>query len=47
MEMTLGLYQASQPPSKKPVQQFKTVQEARRAYHNGEIKINDPIEIRG
>jgi DNA-directed RNA polymerase subunit beta' len=47
MEMTMGLFQATQPASKKPVKVFKSVQAAKHAYNNGEIAINDPIEIRG
>lgn len=46
MEMTLGLYQMTQPSTNAPVKTFNTLMDARRAYHRGEIKINDPIEVK-
>jgi len=47
MEMTLGLFQMTKDPNKKPVQRFANIQEARKAYARGEIKMNDPIEVKG
>lgn len=45
MEMTMGLYQLTQPANKKPPQVFKTAKEARHAYEDGLIGANDPIII--
>lgn len=45
MEMTLGLYQLTQPASTKPPKVFATAKDARHAYEDGLIKPNDPIII--
>ena len=44
-EQILGLFNLTQPPTNKPVKVFRTKEEAKRAYANGEIGMNDPIEI--
>jgi DNA-directed RNA polymerase subunit beta' len=44
-EMVMGLYHLTKPPTKKTPQVFKTLADAKRAYHQGLIAINDPIEI--
>ena len=45
MEMTLGLYQLTQPANKSTPKVFKTAKDARHAYEEGLIKVNDPIII--
>ena len=45
MEMTLGLYQLTREMSDKPPVRFATVKDAQRAYREGKIGLNDPIEI--
>lgn len=44
-EQVLGLYNATQAASNKPVTTFRTVQEAKEAYRKGLIGLNDPIRI--
>lgn len=44
-ELGLGLYQLTQEPNKKPVQRFATAEEALKAYKQGKLRANDPIEI--
>jgi DNA-directed RNA polymerase beta' subunit len=44
-EMVLGLFNLTQAPSKKKPRTFRTKQEAKEAYRNGEIEMNDPIII--
>lgn len=46
MELTMGMYLLTRPPSSKPVKQYASQAEAKLAYANGEIKGNDPIEIK-
>jgi DNA-directed RNA polymerase beta' subunit len=46
-ELALGLYMLTRKASKKPVQRFASVAEAKRAYNAGKIDANDPIEIMG
>ena len=45
MEMTMGLFQLTQAPSKKPPQIFKTAKDARHAYEDGLLGVNDPIIV--
>ena len=45
-EFSMGLYMLTREPSNKPVKVFPTVEAAKKAYQRGEIKANDPIEIR-
>lgn len=47
MEMTMGLYQLTREPSKKPVRVYANAAQARAAYRAGEIAANDPVEIQG
>lgn len=47
MEMTMGLYQLTREPSKKPPRVFNNEREARQAYADGQISANDPIVIKG
>ena len=44
-EYLLGLYLATRPPKGKKVYRFKSVDEALKAYYNGIIDLNTPIEI--
>ena len=44
-ELGLGLYQLTRTPSKRTVQRFASAEEAIKAYKNGDINANDPIEI--
>jgi DNA-directed RNA polymerase subunit beta' len=44
-EFALGLYKMTREPTKREPATFNTVAEARRAYKQGEIKLNDPIII--
>jgi DNA-directed RNA polymerase beta' subunit len=44
-EQVFGLYDLTKPMSDKPVKVFKSIEEAKRAFKEGEIKANDPIEI--
>lgn len=44
-EYVQGLYLASKAPVRKPVRRFASVEEARKAYQAGAIRIDDPIEI--
>jgi hypothetical protein len=45
MEMTMGLYWLTQNPSARPPVEFATLAQARRAYDEGRIAVNDPITI--
>jgi hypothetical protein len=45
MEMTMGLYWLTRPPSDKEPIVFQTVAEAKEAYREGKIRANDPIEV--
>ena len=47
MEMTMGLYQLTREPSRKPVRVFANMAQAKAAYKAGEIAANDPVEIQG
>jgi DNA-directed RNA polymerase beta subunit len=47
MELTMGIYLLTRPPSKKPVTRFRDAAEAKAAYRRGEIGANDPVEIQG
>lgn len=44
-EMAIGIYYLTRPKSTKPPVRFKTLEDARRAYLNNQININDPIII--
>ena len=44
-EAILGTYLATHKKEKGPVRKFKTKKDAMRAYHNGEITMNTPVEI--
>ena len=44
-EMALGLYLLTRKPTAKPPVRFATVAEAKRAYRDGRIGPNDPVEI--
>ena len=44
-EQIFGLYDLTKPMNNKPVKVFRSVEEAKRAYKDGEIGPNDPIEI--
>lgn len=44
-EMIMGLAQLTRKPSKKAPIVFKTMADAQRAYHQGIISLNDPIEV--
>lgn len=46
-EMVMGLYNLTQPANKKAPKVFRTVQEAKDAYRQGLIEMNDPITILG
>jgi DNA-directed RNA polymerase subunit beta' len=46
-EMAMGLYQLTRKAKAKPPVVFTSVQEAKKAYREGLIDANDPIEIRG
>ena len=45
MELTLGLYQLTRPPTNKEPRRYATTAEARKAYLRGEIELNDPITV--
>lgn len=45
-EFSMGLYMLTRDPSNKPVKVFPSVEAAKQAYARGEIRANDPIEIR-
>jgi len=45
MEMTMGLYWLTREASKKKPVTFETVKEAKEAYREGKIDVNDPIVI--
>lgn len=45
MEMTLGLYWLTREKTGKPPQKFASMTEAKKAYHEGKIGLNDPIVI--
>ena len=44
-EQILGLFNLTQPLTKKPVKVFRNKEEAKAAYARGEIGMNDPIEV--
>lgn len=44
-EMVMGLYQMTKAPTKKPPKVFHNIKEAREAYNQGLIGMNDPIVI--
>ena len=44
-EQIFGLYDLTKPMNSKPVKVFRSVEEAKKAYKDGEIGPNDPIEI--
>ena len=44
-EQILGLFNLTQPLTKKPVKYFRSKEEAKAAYARGEIGMNDPIEV--
>jgi len=44
-EMAMGLYMLTKSISKTPTKIFKTVEDAKKAYKQGLIQANDPIEI--
>ena len=44
-EQVLGIYNLTQPANKKPLKVFRTAAEAKEAYRNGLIDMNDPIRI--
>jgi len=46
-EMVMGLYQLTRKPANKKPIVFTSVEEAKKAYKEGLINANDPIEIRG
>ena len=47
MEMTLGIYQLTrEADNKKPVKVFASQEAAKAAYRRGEIRANDPVEIK-
>lgn len=45
-EYIMGMYYASKEPKNKAVRQFGSVEEAKKAYRDGEINVDDPIVIR-
>jgi DNA-directed RNA polymerase beta subunit len=45
MEAVLGLHRATQSASDRPARQFASLQDARAAYHRGEIALNDPVHV--
>jgi len=44
-EAVIGLYRATKPRGTQTTKVFKTVEDAKKAYHQGKIKINDTIEV--
>lgn len=45
-EAVIGLYRATTPTGNKVVKTFNTAAEAKKAYHEGKISINDLIEVK-
>lgn len=45
MEAVLGLHRATQAASDRPAKRFESLQDARAAYHRGEIALNDPVHV--
>jgi hypothetical protein len=45
MEAVLGLHRATQQASNQPSKSFASLQDARAAYHRGEIELNDTIHV--
>jgi DNA-directed RNA polymerase beta subunit len=45
MEAVLGLHRATQPASGRTAKRFASLQDARAAYHRGEVALNDHIHI--
>lgn len=45
MEAVLGLHRATQAPSSQPARRFESLQDAKAAYHRGEIALNDPVHV--
>lgn len=45
MEAVLGLHRATQSASDQPAKRFVSLQDARAAYHRGEVALNDRIHI--
>jgi hypothetical protein len=45
--MVMGLYQLTRKPKNKKPVVFTSLDEAKKAYREGLIGANDPIEIRG
>lgn len=45
MEAVLGLHRATQAASDRPARRFESLQDARAAYHRGEIALNDPVHV--
>lgn len=46
-EQVMGIFRLTQPSNDRPVRVFATVQDAKNAYRNDEIGMNDPIRILG
>jgi len=44
-EAVMGLYQISTPKQNTPIMKFKSIEDAKKAYHDGKIDINDHIEV--
>lgn len=45
MEAVLGLHRATQQASGRPAKRFASLQDARAAYHRGDIELNDAIHV--
>lgn len=45
MEAVLGLHRATQAASDRPARRFESLQDARAAYHRGEVALNDPVHV--
>lgn len=45
MEAVLGLHRATQPASDRAAKRFASLQDARAAYHRGEVALNDHIHV--
>lgn len=45
MEAVLGLHRATQSASDRPARRFASLQDAKAAYHRGEIALNDPVHV--
>lgn len=45
MEAVLGLHRATQPASDRTAKRFASLQDARAAYHRGEVALNDHIHV--